>query len=1023
MTNSSPVVPNKSQSERVKDLREYLIDHPGARLIDLEIFRDPVGGPRYILAKELKRRGMLIENPRDGALEFTDGAFQAQIRSVRAEPGLPHQDMPTVTPPEPSEAQEKPVEQLVKNEPMPAHTDAPVRVPEAPADVPEDVLPLQREWLVILQAIHNGQTREPRPILIQHGKTDPWHPWTNCQHNERIFTAGTLLNEIVFDFDTEDWSAIKQEGDKLLTYLQKEGIPYIMGYSGGKGIHIHVFADFGSVKLDPDLAGHLEDRADYGLDVPVIVRRALYYHLVEQAGADAQRAHLDPLKVGFHKTSKGSMMRAFGCLRPKGEKYAGGVKTLIDSIPTRRPVLGELPLRFPDEVKLWNIGSLSEIINNVLRTEISTAGKEAFTPRSVVGPLSSIPCYAYLMANGAPDGRRNEGAFTISLFNRVQGRPLDEARTEVRAYSAACPHPSPEIEREHQSTLDGVYKREYHGVSCNQIREKFKDVRPPICDKKRCPLCIQAKAASGGDGDKENAARRLVELAKQGERAEFFHDEAKAPYARIERDGHHEVKAIGEADFTEWLNDLAVDAEGLAPEDKALKRAVSTLKSYAKRGEEREVFLRVGEHEGAFYIDKGDASWGAFKITEDGWEEVDDPPVMFRRYPDMLPHVTPVRSQRGCGKLADYTRLSHMDDKQRDVLAVQMVVLQVPGINQMGAGTLGLGGTGKTTNQRLLAAMGNPSTDVEAELPEDLNNLDLHLAQHRMACFDNLSIITEKQSDMLARGGTGAVSTRRALYSDNTINRRVYTTPCFFNGITVTGAKPDFYDRNIIYSTLDTWESICYDEDAMAERIAELLPCALGEVLDLLSKAMGLRDKFKAKDVRWAPRMKGWYLWALAVAEAMQGEGKGAEWFEDRFKPMMESRDYEAVAYHPLARAVEYVASQRGFVGTAGELYAHINDREMDIPFKCSIDTTDKNWPTGADSLGVKLASLIVPLRSRDVFVYKFTWSRLSKHLKVIHGLERAKVSVEVKEYGRSERIIVISPVSLVFDKDDRGDE
>ncbi len=506
-------------------------------------------------------------------------------------------------------------------------------------------------------------------------------------------------------------------------------------------------------------------------------------------------------------------------------------------------------------------------------------------------------------------------------------------------------------------------------------------------------------------------------MAKQGGNAYYFHDLARVPYARIERCGHYEVRAVREFEFAEWLTELNYDAEGLAPEETAAKRAIATLSVLAGRGRESPVYLRHGEHDGAFYYDLCNDRWQAVRITPDGWEVVNDPPVMFRRYDHMRPQVVPVHPTGEHWALKALVDLANIGKIGREVLEVQLHVLNIPGIEQMGGGTLGLEGTGKTTTQRLAVAIGDPSTDVESGLPKNKNDLSLHLSTHSLASFDNLTHITEDQSDDLSRSNTGATDTQRELYTNNGTNRRRYRTPSFFNGINITGAKPDFYDRNIIYRTLETFDGPRLSNKKMVAKIDELLPYALGEIFDNLARAMKVREEF-TEEGRWTPRMVDWYLWALAVTKAM---GRPDGWFEGVFKPMIEQRDYDAIADHPLTRALEFVAERNGYVGTANELYAYLNDRDRNIPFACQVDTRDKKWPTGAGSLGMRIKPLIKSLRSHQVFIYKRQWSNLKKYRKVLLGLDKARGEDKEDLYRDSDDLYIISKVELDLGRDDEA--
>jgi hypothetical protein len=524
------------------------------------------------------------------------------------------------------------------------------------------------------------------------------------------------------------------------------------------------------------------------------------------------------------------------------------------------------------------------------------------------------------------------------------------------------------------------------------------------------------KDARGKEQSKSNnSALRLVEMAKQGGGAHYFHDLARVPYACIERDGHCEVRAVREYEFAEWLTELNYAAEGLAPDEAAAKRAIATLSFLAGRGEEHPVYLRHGEHEGAFYYDLCNEQRQAVRITPDGWSVVDNPPVMFRRYDHMRPQAIPIRPEGEHWAMKELVSLANIGRVGREVLEVQLHVLMVPGIEQMGGGTLGLEGTGKTTTQRLAVAIGDPSTDVESGLPKNKNDLTLHLSTHSLASFDNLTHISEEQSDDLSRSNTGATETQRELYTNNGTNRRRYRTPSFFNGINISGAKPDFYDRNIIYRTLETFDGPRLSNKKVLAKIDELLPFALGEIFDNLSRAMNLREQF-TEDGRWTPRMVDWYLWALAFSKAM---GRPDGWFEGVFRPMIQQRDYDAIADHPLTRALEFVAGQNGYVGIANEVFAHLNDRDLNIPFSCQVDTRDRKWPTSAGSLGMRIKPLIKSLRSHGVYIYKRQWSNLKRYRNVLSDLDWARVGNRDDLYRDSDDVYIISSKELDVGRDD----
>jgi hypothetical protein len=503
---------------------------------------------------------------------------------------------------------------------------------------------------------------------------------------------------------------------------------------------------------------------------------------------------------------------------------------------------------------------------------------------------------------------------------------------------------------------------------------------------------------------------RLLELAEQNS-TEFFHDAGINPFVKVWYGDHFKVMA--EEDFPDWLSYRAWQAERKAPSDDALKRAVRTVAIRAKwEGPDRSVFLRLAEHEGAILYDLCNDKWQVLRISADGWRVLDNSPVMFRRFAHMGSQVVPIRGRPEA--LDELVRLANIGTLGRELFKIQLAVSFVPGISQMGACTMGLEGTGKSTTQEIAVAVIDPSTEDRNCLPSRKNDLDLILATRCIASFDNLSKITAEQSDMLSRAVTGASSSQRKLYTDNCQISRAYMTQIFINAIDLSGAKPDFFDRMIVYRTSDKFDGPNLSTTKIENRIKELLPYALGNIFDLLSKAMKFRDDFTEEDLKWAPRMVDWYLWTLAVAKAM---GKPDGWLEGLLRPFIDRRNYEAIADQPLTKALEYIAHPKGFVGTPAELFQWLNSSDRDIPFNCQIDPKDREWPKSAISLGKKLPRITVSLRSHGVFVYRLTYSRLKKYRGHLKGLEWARGGLDV--YGESERMVIVSSVELDLGRDD----
>src|SRR5262249_38419395 len=146
--------------------------------------------------------------------------------------------------------------------------------------------------------------------------------------------------------------------------------------------------------------------------------------------------------------------------------------------------------------------------------------------------------------------------------------------------------------------------------------------------------------------------------------AELFHTpgaDAEA-YATITVDDHKATWPLKVKGFRRWLARLFYEQEDKTPGSQALQDALGVLEGLALYdGPDYPVYTRLADHNGAIYLDLGDAAWQAVEMTSSGWQLVKTPPVKFRRAKGLLPVPVPVSG----GSLADlrpYVNLASEDD-------------------------------------------------------------------------------------------------------------------------------------------------------------------------------------------------------------------------------------------------------------------------------------------------------------------------------------------------------------------------
>jgi hypothetical protein len=111
---------------------------------------------------------------------------------------------------------------------------------------------------------------------------------------------------------------------------------------------------------------------------------------------------------------------------------------------------------------------------------------------------------------------------------------------------------------------------------------------------------------------------------------------------------------------------------------------------------------------------------------------------------------------------------------------------------------LGEQGSAKSTTCRLIKDLLDPSSVLLRNLPKSMKGLMIAANNDFIQCFDNISKITDTQSDNLCKLATGAASAWRRLYSNAAEVHIVAKNPCVINGISCPPTRQDLLDRSII---------------------------------------------------------------------------------------------------------------------------------------------------------------------------------------------------------------------------------
>ncbi len=356
----------------------------------------------------------------------------------------------------------------------------------------DPVVAMQRDWLRKLQELTD---MTDRPILIQRHKSNVWHPWFDDVPNNPYHTRIVLSCELCLDPDITHhgpyWGMMKEGMDKIITFLKGAGIPYILAYTGGKGVHLHIFFNT-KIPLPETVVNGIDTNQ---LDVGNEIRSFLLKWILDGAVVDDEKfLKLDKAKTAWSRDGKGSMIKLFGCQHydDKGKLIEGVTKTVIEEIQKERPAPRSLPLRFPEKIDLWDISNLLNDIVKLLESKIEEREKsQAAIQISRLRRLTTThtshkrKCLGFQRAEaGVQRGIRDEVAIGLICYYKKWLR-IDQEQCQEFMYQWArrC---SPAFE---SSIIDYKIKRIYSTEQAYPPCGFFKEAG--LCAGSQCRVCME----------------------------------------------------------------------------------------------------------------------------------------------------------------------------------------------------------------------------------------------------------------------------------------------------------------------------------------------------------------------------------------------------------------------------------------------------------------------------------------------------------------------------------------------------
>ena len=441
------------------------------------------------------------------------------------------------------------------------------------------------------------------------------------------------------------------------------------------------------------------------------------------------------------------------------------------------------------------------------------------------------------------------------------------------------------------------------------------------------------------DSKRESQADALIRIATT--EAFLFHDDAKDGFAAIPINGHREIWPLRSKFFKQWLVRRYYEQTDKSPNNEAIRQALNVIEAKAVfDGPEIKLNLRVAERDGALWYDLADGAWRAVRITPSGWEVVDNPPILFRRFKNTAAQVLP---QRG-GSLEALRKYINLKDDEDWLLLIALIAHAfVPGIPHAIPVFYGDKGSAKTTAQRVIRKLIDPAVRDTMTLPTDKNELALMLMTNYAPCFDNLDGLSPWQSDMLCQAATGGGISKRELYTDTEEVILSFLRCPMLNGINLVASRDDLLDRCVLFNLERIDEEARKTEAEFWREFEGDRPYILGAIFDVLAKALQIYPDVKLPAL---PRMADFATWGYAIMEAAGGMGEA---FLRAYRKNVAGAVEEAVINDVVGAAVaEFMDGKEEWEGTATELLEALSE----LP---SVNEKDKAWPKRPNTLTRRL--------------------------------------------------------------------
>jgi len=416
--------------------------------------------------------------------------------------------------------------------------------------------------------------------------------------------------------------------------------------------------------------------------------------------------------------------------------------------------------------------------------------------------------------------------------------------------------------------------------------------------------------------------------------------------------------------FKNWLSFLMYNNEGKGVSNEAVSTVINVISGKCQyEGKYYTLYNRVAPGvDGSIFIDMVDEGWRAIKVTKDGWEITETPPILFRRYNHQKPLIIPIipsslsEAQECVKRFLNHVNVNDSEETQGNRLALicTMISYLIPTIPHPVMVVFGPQGAAKSYLHKLIRRIIDPSSIELLKLPHDVKEIIQQLDHNWLCFYDNLTYLSTDMSDTFCMAATGAGFSKRELYSDDDDVIFDYKRCLGLNGINPAARRGDLLDRSILIEVekikkrrTEAEVDIKFDVDKAY---------IFGGILTVLAEALRVYPEIKITDYQ---RLADFHRYGCAIAQAY---GSTAEAFSEAYKNKVANQTDEALNADPVGLAmIRFLEktfkeeSKTVWKGTPTELLDAVTQIALELKLQTGLNT---NWPRSPQPFSRRLNDL-----------------------------------------------------------------